>query len=84
MWVQVPLLVFKSLAGLAQLGEHPPYKGKVTGSSPVSRITMFIVMVREAINFNKHTNYWLAILTTYGTSPIKPEDGATERNFSHQ
>lgn len=53
MWVQVPLLVFKSLAGLAQLGEHPPYKGKVTGSSPVSRITMLIVMVLEAINFNK-------------------------------
>ena len=35
-WVQIP---YGSLyGGLAQLGEHLPYKQEVTGSSPVSSI----------------------------------------------
>ena len=49
-WVRIP---YGSLfGGLAQLGEHLPYKQEVTGSSPVSSIESLAQLV-EHLTFNQ-------------------------------
>ena len=69
---------FKSLLGrlsgiLAQLGEHLPYKQRVTGSSPVGSIGADVAQLAEQLICNQQVNGSSPLIGFYGWIPEWPK-----------